>query len=320
MTDTELIRETILKKKLCSNEVGRMCKVSPTTVTKLMRDVNAKFKKESIASLFKGLGIGSPEPFELTPPGADLDNLILRAKGIIKSYDHIQRQSKLALEEWNVYMSKLMGLHGKVDEIRKTLGVIGELQVGEDVGAQSTLTGNPIIDFVDNGGSPDTIVRASGDFLVDDEFLDGMSIVVTNTISNNNTFTIDTVTATTITLIAGDALTTETVATNTSIVGTPSLSNPRPAKVTETDSSMSLINIPTDTTPFTIGYASTTSVSFSTTVSGDVVLVAYPSETTKIITSAGLYTGNDNVFAYKRFPQKSISALINIDITWTIQF
>lgn len=123
--DCKLIRTRITKKQLNFREVGKLCNVSPTTVAKIVRS-EGNILESVVAKLLKGLSISDPEPYELTPPGADLDNLVLRAKGIIKSYEHIQRQSRLALEEWNVYMAKLMGLHGKVDDIRKTLGVIGE--------------------------------------------------------------------------------------------------------------------------------------------------------------------------------------------------
>lgn len=126
MTDTGIIREKILKKKLTFNKVGDMCNVSPTTVAKLMVDVNAKFTRRSIAKLFKGLGITDDFPKELTPPGGALDNEILRAKSIINSYKFIQRQSKRGAEEWTAWLQKLSGLYSRVDEIRKTLGVIGD--------------------------------------------------------------------------------------------------------------------------------------------------------------------------------------------------
>ena len=123
--DCKLIRARITKKRLNFTEVGKLCNVSPTTVTKIVKGEGNILRSVAV-KLLKGLGIGEPEPYEFTPPGADLDNLVLRAKGIVKSYEHIQHQSKLALKEWDVYMAKLMGLYGKVDDIRKTLGVIGE--------------------------------------------------------------------------------------------------------------------------------------------------------------------------------------------------
>lgn len=205
-----------------------------------------------------------------------------------------------------------------------TNGVIEELQVGDDVGQDVAFPNNQDIQFIHDAVNPDTIVRTGGTPASDFEqmgFLPQMVITVTGTSFNNGTFTIDEVSPTTITLVPADVLVNETITLGTgAITGTPHANNPRPAQLTDSASTMQNINTPTDTTPFTIGYGNVTSVSFSTTVSGDVVMADYPTETTKFITSAGLYTGNGKTFAYKRYPQKSISALINIDITWTIQF
>jgi len=64
------------------------------------------------------------------------------------------------------------------------------------------------IAFNDNGASADTIVRASGSFITDG-WIAGDSVKVSGSAANNGTYTIDAVTsATVLTLVAKDALTT----------------------------------------------------------------------------------------------------------------
>ncbi len=116
--------KTIIQDNYTYAEAAKQCKLSKDTIRRFMRGYEiSNLSKEK---LVRGLNSSEAEPFELTPPGADLDNLTLRAKGIIKSYEYIQRQAKLALEEWKVYEAKLTGLYGKVSDIRKTLGILGE--------------------------------------------------------------------------------------------------------------------------------------------------------------------------------------------------
>jgi hypothetical protein len=71
-----------------------------------------------------------------------------------------------------------------------------------------SLTGNPNLTFAD--ADPDTITRAAGSF-VTDGFTAGDSIVVSGTVSNDGTYTIDTggVAASVLTLIATDTLSAE---------------------------------------------------------------------------------------------------------------
>lgn len=196
-----------------------------------------------------------------------------------------------------------------------TTGVIEVLKVGDDVGDSVSMTGTPNLNFVDV--NPDTIVRTTGSW-IDDGFIDDMELTITSSVSNNGTFTVDTVSATTLTLIVADTLVAETGTGGVSVVGTASLDNPITPLDTYNETTMSVIYTDPDT--FTIGYSNSTSVTFSATIDGADVMTYYPSEVTKTITSAALHVGNGDVFAYKRFPQKSISNLVDILINWTIKF
>ncbi len=81
--------------------------------------------------------------------------------------------------------------------------------LGDTIRANCTIAGSDTravsVTFADT--DPDTITRASGSFITDG-FIVG-DTVVTGTVSNNDTFTIDTVAALTLTLDAGETVTAE---------------------------------------------------------------------------------------------------------------
>jgi len=194
-------------------------------------------------------------------------------------------------------------------------GVIDDIKLGDDTGS-ATMTGSPSITFSDAGAN-DTIVRDSGDFLADG-FITQMSITVSGAVSNNGSFTIQTVTTTTITTTAADTLTNEGPIGGVSINGVGSPNNPVTAVDTYDATTMNIIF--DSSYVLTVGYPNATSVTFSTTILGVDVMALYPSETSKIFTSAALHTGNTKVFAYKRYPQKSISKVVDLAISWTIAY
>jgi len=101
-------------------------------------------------------------------------------------------------------------------------------------------------------------------------------------------------------------------------VGTGTVDNPQAASNTYDENTMSIVF----DAPYTlaVGYPDSISVNFGTTIIGQDVLDLYPAETSKIFTSAALHTGNGKVFSYKRFPRISISALVNIQISWTLSY
>lgn len=97
--------------------------------------------------------------------------------------------------------------------------------------------------------------------------------------------------------------------------GTPDV--PETAVETYDENTMSIIY--SGGTPLTVGYSGT-SVTFNITISGSSVMAGYPTETSKVINSAALHSLTGTVFAYKRFPQKSISNVIDLSIAWTIYY
>lgn len=69
---------------------------------------------------------------------------------------------------------------------------------------------------------------------------------------------------------------------------------------------------------FFISYPSATSVRFLATINGANVMASYPTQPNVIYTSASIFTNEDKSVTYKRFPARTISALISVDISWTI--
>jgi hypothetical protein len=200
-----------------------------------------------------------------------------------------------------------------------SVGHVSILKIGDDIGPAVTISGTPNITFSDT--NPDTIVRDTGSWITDG-YIDQMTLDITGSASNNGTgiYTVDSVTATTITLIAGNTVVAEGPSAGISITGNPSNNNPASPTENYNTSSMSIVHTATDYGSLSIGYASLTSTSFSMTISGTDVLSNYPTETSKIFTSAALHSTNGKVFAYKRFPQKSVSDLVDINISWTISY
>lgn len=192
-------------------------------------------------------------------------------------------------------------------------GHITKIKIGDDVGEGVTLNGNPNLTFAD--ANPDTIFRDAGSW-IEDGFIDQMSITITNTTSNNITATVAAVTHDTITLVLTDTLVAEGPVTNVNITGTASPDNPEPPKESYTSSTMDVVF----DAPYTLSvtYPDPLTATFSVTIIGADVLAGYPLENFKVITSAALHTNNTNLFSYKRFPQRSISELLDLAISWSI--
>lgn len=100
--------------------------------------------------------------------------------------------------------------------------------------------------------------------------------------------------------------------------GTGDLLNPEPADASYTQANQSVVyEIPNSDITFT--YPTTNVVRFETTLDGTYIMdTFYPTETELQYTSATTRFQNATVFSYKRFPVRSISRLVSIQIIWTI--
>lgn len=115
---------------------------------------------------------------------------------------------------------------------------------GVDLGAL-TLT------FNDNGTAPDTIVRSTGSWITDG-IQEGTTLTPAGTVSNNVTYTVESVTGTTVTLVTSDAVVQEGPVAASAVVASVS------ALVTATDSNPDVdVAAATAGVPFTYSSAST---------------------------------------------------------------
>lgn len=100
--------------------------------------------------------------------------------------------------------------------------------------------------------------------------------------------------------------------------GSGDLLNPEPASASYTQADQNdVYEIPNSDITFT--YPTTNVVRLETTLDGTYIMdTFYPSETELQYTSATTRFQNGSVFSYKRFPVRSISRLVSIQIVWTI--
>ena len=104
-------------------------------------------------------------------------------------------------------------------------------------------------------------------------------------------------------------------------VGTGSLLNPQPAVSTLTSSDQNVVyTVPNSDMAF--NYVSNTELELRTVLDGDVILDNFfPAGTIEMrYCSATIRYQDGTTFSYKRFPVRSLSRLINIEIIWNVNF
>jgi len=101
-------------------------------------------------------------------------------------------------------------------------------------------------------------------------------------------------------------------------VGTGTQLNPQAAQPGYTESNQNVVyTIPSQEFFYNLDG---NSVVFSATINGASVMDLYPSQPNVVYTSATLRNGNNRAITYKRFTGRTISALISVDVTWTLSF
>lgn len=68
---------------------------------------------------------------------------------------------------------------------------------------------------------------------------------------------------------------------------------------------------------FFVEYPTQTSVRYLATINGANVMALYPTVPNVIYSSAVLYSQAGKALAYRRFPSRTISSLISVDVSWT---
>lgn len=100
-------------------------------------------------------------------------------------------------------------------------------------------------------------------------------------------------------------------------VGTGTVLNPQPATADLTENAQDVLyEVPENA--FSVSYPNINSVRFSASLNGLEVMSNYPTLPNIIYTSAVIHTFGNKGIAYRRFPARTISSLISVDIAWTI--
>lgn len=102
-------------------------------------------------------------------------------------------------------------------------------------------------------------------------------------------------------------------------VGNGDILNPQEPTASLTEAALDEV-YETPTEEFFVTYPTNNSVRFLATINGSRVMDQYPGQANVIYTSAMIAGGNGRGFAYRRFPARTISALISVEISWTISF
>jgi hypothetical protein len=100
-------------------------------------------------------------------------------------------------------------------------------------------------------------------------------------------------------------------------VGSGDLMNPEDPDASYTEANMETVyTVPEE--EFFIDFPTDNSVRYRATLNGPAVMILYPNLPNVVYTSASIFTNANKAVTYKRFPARTISALISVEITWTL--
>lgn len=241
------------------------------------------------------------------------DNIEFKPRGVL-SLEFVEKSTGKVIDSYQddniIVLDAKRALIAGVSQ-PSTDSTIRKIKLGSDFGDR--MTGSPSLTFVN---STKRITRSSGSWIADG-FVVGDKITVRNSINNDGEYTIAEISETVLVLSPSATLIGETGTTNVFVSrGTPA--EPTPPKNTYNENSMDVVF----DAPYVlnVGSLNPTTATFNVTIFGDDVMDLYPSDSSKEFNSAALHTGDGRVFAYKRFPAKSISRLVDINITWSISW
>lgn len=100
-------------------------------------------------------------------------------------------------------------------------------------------------------------------------------------------------------------------------VGSGTVMNPEQPSATYTRDNQDVVFV-TPSDLFSISRPTDTSIQLYATLDGERVMESYPDSPNIIYTSATIRTVGDEIISYKRFPARTISRLISVDIIWVL--
>jgi hypothetical protein len=242
----------------------------------------------------------------------------LRGEPTIRILDHATGK---VIEEWT--QPNILVLDARIALIAGVSlptvnSTINKIKLGDDLGELATISGDTI---TFTAGSPGTISRTTGSFITDG-FVVGDKVTIQGTTNNNIEITLTGVSALTLTATTGDAVMNETSTTAQISRGWGSApSSPLDTYNETTMAATSFNGAVLFDAPYalTVGGTNNLQAIFNVTIVGaDVIAAQSGSPTSVNMSSAALHVGSGKVFAYARFPQKSISNLVDISISWTV--
>ena len=101
-------------------------------------------------------------------------------------------------------------------------------------------------------------------------------------------------------------------------VGTGTLLNPQAATASYTNADQTFVyDIPVEDVSFS--YPTPTKMSILGNIDGAKVSLLYPTAPNVLMTSATIRTNDGSIIAAKRFPARTVSGVISLDISWTLE-
>jgi hypothetical protein len=101
-------------------------------------------------------------------------------------------------------------------------------------------------------------------------------------------------------------------------VGSGTLVEPEQPVATMSEDSQNVIYTTPDLS-MNVTYPSLTKVTYNAIVDGASVMALFPEVPNIVYTSAAIVTHGGFAIAYKRFPARTISSIISVDISWTLE-
>lgn len=100
-------------------------------------------------------------------------------------------------------------------------------------------------------------------------------------------------------------------------VGAGDIFEPTPASPSLTEADQNVVyEVPVE--EFFVEFPTSGSVRYLATINGADVMSLNPGVANIIYTSAAIYTQGGNAVTFKRFPARTISSLISVEISWTL--
>lgn len=101
-------------------------------------------------------------------------------------------------------------------------------------------------------------------------------------------------------------------------VGTGTIMNPEEPNASYTEANQSIVyEVPAEN-EFYVTYPEYNQVRLTAAISGPNVMALYPTDPNVVYTSATIRTRDDRAIAYRRFPPRTISELVSVDLIWTL--